>query len=151
MEERERARPAGSIARGTPRAASPDVARTLACYLAGRGVPAGSTDGDLERERTVSAWLRAGPFVDQPAFADPPHARGRLAINPLFEVRQDGDGALLERRLPSAAYAEENPELEAYLPATFRLDAAQLASLRDGSPRGLEAALERMVVIGTPA
>ena len=69
-------------------------------------------------------------FQDSQPFADWPHALGRLHLNPLYErVSEAVDGAVFKRRFPSKFYADENREMQDYLPEEVTLASSTISDL----------------------
>jgi SAM-dependent methyltransferase len=150
-------------------AALVDDRRTLDRYLAGAGLdlsPAGSfTTGRGEaatphRPPAVedaplltlvatrdAALLRAHAALPSP----PPHLAGPPGWNPLYERRVEGGVLRLRRRLPSAAYAADYPEMLRYLPESLDVPPAAEADVAAGRWSAPVRALgDRFAVLALP-
>lgn len=108
-------------------------------YLAGLGPDLSASAPGPEADRApwlyVAAAHDAALLCDHGPLGEWPHAAGRLRVNPIYE--RHGDRLVF--RFPSPWYAEENHEMEDYMPASV--------SLAD-VPRG--ELLARCVLIGLP-
>jgi len=96
-----------------------------------------ATDEALQREPALCAvaalerkWFDALPPPAPPALA------GAWAINPLYQVRTEGNTLRLERRFPSAYYEEEFGALKTYLPEVVSLTAEDVKALKQGERSG---------------
>lgn len=126
-------------------------------YLDRRGVPANAEVGDeaLADAQTLSILAgrqAAAVVVDPGRFVDWPHARGRLAVNPLY-VPVPGDAATVTyaRTWPSPTYLEDNRTMAGYLPERFSLSRAALEQACQGRrPDELEALVSSLAVLGLP-
>jgi hypothetical protein len=101
---------------------------------------------------TVLAAKGAGGFDDAPMFDQWPHARGPLAVNPLYRaVSERADGLRYARALPLGSYAADNPELTRYLPAAVHVtaDVARRAAAGE-HPDELEPHVRRLAVLTLP-
>lgn len=126
----------------------------LDCYLAGHGVPVddGGT-GPLTRTASATVSLLVGaPLPAAPAVAEPPHAIGPLAVNPLYRAEPGpADGVLLRRVLPPGSYASDNARLLEYLPETAVLPhRVAAAGARGERPAALEPLVRSLVVLALP-
>ena len=93
-------------------------------YLGGRGVPSGEDiePATTEASRLLSILVAKGdPEIEcLDRLGDWPHARGELAVNPLFQPHGT-DPRRYTRTFPSPTYLADNPEMADYPPATFTL------------------------------
>ena len=148
--------PAGYIAllRGAPwRLADEDS--LIADYVAGHGPELATQRSPEEFARTK--WLAilssqdTSLFVDRGGFQSPPHAAGRLSINPAYEFHRDGDEVCLAFRFPSTWYAFENARMLTYTSPGERLDVETArALLAEQSIEQSERYVERFVLLGLP-
>lgn len=132
-------------------------ASVLEAYLRRSGAPAAVDvdDGDLTKAQTLCVLATKDPdgvFVDGAPFGDWPHARGPLAVNPLFKVVSScAESVDYERQWPSATYLEDNQASEAYLPPRFSLGRAEIDDARGGGrPSALEPLLASLAVLALP-
>lgn len=150
--------PAGwrALVADLPHRLVPDTS-VLEAYLLRSGAPVAVdvNDGDLTDEQTLSVLATKDPdgvFVDGPPFGDWPHARGSLAVNPLFKVvSSSAESVDYERQWPSATYLEDNRASEGYLPPRFSLRRAEIDDARSGGrPSALEPLLASLAVLALP-
>jgi ubiquinone/menaquinone biosynthesis C-methylase UbiE len=103
---------------------------------------------------SIAASYSEDVLRDHGAFADWPHAKGALQINPLF-VQERGDSPdarRLRRVFPSAFYERDNPEYAQYLPKEVLIDKKTLRDLHEGKRTpAIEQLIDQCVVIGLPA
>ena len=125
-------------------------------YRQGLGLPAGrgneADEGNKASRLTVVMARDERALVDHGPFADWPHARGCLQMNPLYEqTGRTYDGVAYRRRLPSAVFREDNEPMDEYLPEEVVVSDAAVHALRDGdrTPEVNEL-LASLVVIGGP-
>lgn len=130
--------------------------RLLRDYLSGRGpdMRREFPPEDLAHDKYLSAFIRReGMTIPAPRrFDHPPHARGRLGLNPIYEATPAPDGGLrLRAWFDNSHFCLENAGATAYLPLRVEIDAATLAALRAGrrTPE-IEALIGRFVLIGLP-
>ena len=126
-------------------------------YLEGAGCPAAgeppSTEIDGAPTLTLLATKGTDDFDDAEPFDGWPHARGPLSVNPLYAPAGGPDGEITyELRLPSEAFAADNPDLQRYLPERFRVDDSTLRAAATGAvPRDLEPLVARQALLTLPA
>jgi SAM-dependent methyltransferase len=129
---------------------------TLERYLKGLG-PAAAAQvemPELDEASRFSLLVRkpnSAPFADHGRFDGWPHARGELAVNPLYALRSKQHEELAyEVHYPSDFYEAENAEADAYLPPRFTLDERRQDALSRGSTQGLEELISRCAILGLP-
>ena len=125
----------------------------LARYLDGKGLPVEDRgmDGTTSRLVTLLASRGGLDLTCDRALGDWPHARGELGVNPLYRATRGGDGATYERHLPGGVYAQDNPEVVRYQPATMRLDDAVLEAARRGEqPPALDPWVATTAILAYP-
>jgi hypothetical protein len=129
----------------------------LTRYLKRQGTPLAHSASveDLADEPVLSvvASHQREVFRDHGVFAEWPHAKGRLQVNPLFvQERQNPDGKVRWRRVfPSRFYEQDHPEYQQYLPEEVIVDAEVLRDIRDGRRTpAVERLIEQCVVVGMP-
>lgn len=116
-------------------------------YLAGKGLP------EVD-EPTTGATVSL--LVASPGGGGPPdplaHARGPLAVNPLYRpVPGPGGDVLLQRTLPGGSYVPDNARLLDYLPPAVTLPRSlAVAGSRGERPDELLALARQLVVLALP-
>jgi SAM-dependent methyltransferase len=123
-------------------------------YLARQGLDLTVDDtANLERSEWLSIFASRSdaPFRHHPAWAEWPHAVGRLGINPLYEqARRDGQ-VDLKVHFPSDWYRYQNEKFLEYAPEHFSVPAELIAALGAGqTPTDVATYIDRFVVIGMP-
>lgn len=105
-------------------------------YLEGQGLPAAGEPAPavLDHAPTLTVLVRPeGELADAAPFDGWPHARGPLAVNPLYAAAPAGPDRLeYERRMPSAVFAADNPGILDYLPEHFGVDRETAAAAAAG-------------------
>jgi len=126
-------------------------------YLEGLGPPLleQAPLESLHGEKWISLVAARDPavFRDHGAFADWPHAVGRLAMNPLYVRTASGAGgsAILSLRFPSTHYALENAESREYMPDSIEIGRDVLDEISKGvRSKRVESLIRRCAVVGTP-
>jgi len=103
---------------------------------------------------SIVASTRQDIFREYGAFEEPPHAKGRLGINPLYtrEMDQGENGNIrLHRRFPSRFYEVEHPEYKKYMPETVELSSTTLSDLAgERRTAAIEQLIDRCIVLGLP-
>jgi SAM-dependent methyltransferase len=127
----------------------------VAGYLAGHG-PALATERPIA-EFADEKWLSIvidetrAVFTDHPRFATPPHAQGRLGVNPIYRVERGAAGVRLLFEFPSTWYAFENADMLSYHTAGIRLTEQEFAAAQHGiRDARTEELVNRFVLIGMP-
>jgi len=124
-------------------------------YLRGAGMP---SPREVDVEAVAGAQLvsllaaRELPLPEGGSLDGTPHARGPLAVNPLYRpVGADAEAVTYALRFPAGSYRPDNPLMETYLPATFRLSRDTLAKARAGGrPDELREAIASTAVLALP-
>ncbi len=77
-----------------------------------------------------------------------------LRLNPIYRVRSAGGSLLLDLRWPNPSMAQECAEAQAVLPATCRIEAAQLSQIESGwtgsTPEWLKELVAKFVLVPLP-
>jgi SAM-dependent methyltransferase/uncharacterized protein YbaR (Trm112 family) len=93
-------------------------------------------------------------FRDYGMFVEPPHAKGRLGINPLYKVEvgeNEGERVRLRRRFPSRFFEDEHAECKNFMPDEVETDSATLRDLAEGNrTAAIESLIERYILLGMP-
>jgi SAM-dependent methyltransferase len=109
---------------------------------------------DLEESKWLSfAWnIPAPPERTIESDSVPPHAVGRVGINPIYTRRARPDGAwLLRFEFPIVWYAYENHAMLSYHPRTATLSTEQMAAVAAGrSDPSLRPLIDSFVLLGLP-
>jgi uncharacterized protein YbaR (Trm112 family)/SAM-dependent methyltransferase len=85
------------------------------------------------------------------ALEGPTRASGEFRINPLYEVRADGERMHLRLRFPSPDYEEEYGACRQYLPEEVTIDAQAFRALEGGGPpSGLSDLIRRRIIVHLP-
>jgi uncharacterized protein YbaR (Trm112 family) len=125
-------------------------------YLGGRGLPASCapSDEELDTAQTLSIFAvkaREHDFSDAGTLSDWPHARGPLAVNPLYGSTPSPSSARFTRRFPSPSFERDNPLAATYLPETFDLGWAAITAGREGrSHSELDPQIARLAILALP-
>jgi uncharacterized protein YbaR (Trm112 family) len=105
---------------------------------------------DADPALTIVATAHTGVFVPH-VVESPGSPLGEFRINPLYDVREDGDRLHLTLRFPSADYEDEFGACREYLPEETTIDRAAFNALRAGErPAALEDFLARRVIVDLP-
>lgn len=124
-------------------------------YLQGRGPLGGAAEpAAVEASRMLSILATRGKarIGCLERFDGWPHARGALAVNPLFRpAAGGGPQRTYVRQFPSQTYVDDNPEMVDYLPPSFSLPDGGLATARSGNDSGLHDLIASLCVLGLPA
>lgn len=122
-----------------------------------RQAPDLSTEGPpaaQHGEKWLSIVLSRDPQVRRAHedFQEWPHAAGRLALNPIYDVSRQADGALsLRFRFPSEWYAFQNQRMLGYHAPEATVSPQVQACLQRGERSAeIEDLIRRFVVIGLP-
>ena len=87
-------------------------------------------------------------------FAEPPHAKGRLGINPIYRIEKAGGKKKtiqLRRTFPPRFYEQDHSQYKQYMPEHVELDAAVLGDLAEGRLTGtVKQLIDQCVVLGMP-
>ncbi len=109
-------------------------------------------DLDADPSLTVIGSRTPGIFVDRHVPPAPPEIRGKLTINPLYDVTVENREAHLRLRFPSKDYEEEYAACRLYLPDALTIDCAVLTALDAGvSTPAIDALRSQRVVLDLPA
>ena len=124
-------------------------------YFEGQGMPAADAVDAAAVPGTQLVSLLAArqePLPDGGILDGQPHARGPLAVNPLYAPVDSEPGSVsYELRFPAGSYRPDNPLMESYLPATFRLSRETLVQARGGRrPEELRQAIAATAVLALP-
>lgn len=135
-------------------AMSDDV--VVARYRERRGLPGcrgfECLDGDDTSRVTLVLAREERDLTDAGAFADWPHGRGVLQVNPLYEeTGTTRDGRTYRRRFPSDVFQIDNAPLADYLPEQAVVSEAALQAIADNRQTDeVRRLLESFVVLGAP-
>ena len=103
---------------------------------------------------SIVASTQKDIFRDYGPFEKAPHAKGHLAINPLYtiEVVESDRGKIrLHRRFPSRFFEEDHSECKKFMPETIEVDSTVLSDLAGGKrTSAIERLIEQCIVLGIP-
>lgn len=124
-------------------------------YLAGEGLPAPDalepSAAAASKMLSVLATKGDASIECRERLGGWPHARGELAVNPLF--RSDSEHAGRQRyvrRFPSQTYLDDNPEMAEYLPPDFSLPDGVLPGRGRTTDDALQGLIASLCVLGLP-
>ena len=93
-------------------------------------------------------------FCDYGPFVEAHHAKGRLGINPLYEIQVvecEIGKICLRRRFLSRPYEEDHAEYKNYMPEKVELDSSILRDIAGGKRTpAIEKLIEQFIVLGIP-
>lgn len=128
----------------------------VTAYLGRRGLPArhAPTDEELDAAQTLSVFAVKATdhdFHDSGDLSDWPHARGPLAVNPLYSSAPARSSVRFTRQFPSQSFERDNPFASTYLPEAFDLSWEAIAAGRDGrSHPELDPQIARLAILALP-
>ncbi len=116
-----------------------------------------STDIDRESAFALVATSRPGLFKVYPGLGGPFfNLRGRLVVNPLYQLSYKDNGVLLQKRWPHEFIRAENADIDKFLPDSLSLDGQLLdkvnaGKLLESDIHSLMQLLREFVLINVPA
>jgi len=129
----------------------------VASYLQRKGpdLRCGELPGELGDQKWLSAVMSGAEsvFREHGPVGDWPHAKGRLALNPIYRmIDTDRPGDIRIRfEFPSEWYEFENAGYREYAPETVDVPRDVLAALRAGErTEEVRELIDKFVVVGVP-
>jgi hypothetical protein len=103
---------------------------------------------------SIVASTQTDVFRTYGSFSEPPHAKGRLGINPIYKMETVLGNAnkktvRLRRTFPSRFYEEDHSQYKQYMPEHVELDGTILDDLADGRrTAAVKRLIDRCILLG---